>query len=125
MSNYVGSSQDHINAAVQNRFFYGLRRTDEGELFIGKVDQLKNEDSLTLNKPGDPTANYPDFTEGQDFFEGRDVNHGLIYENLNYEQFRWDDKNIYYYVNSEGELVARVNQSWTYDDGSSSDNGII
>jgi len=120
MGNYIGTSQDHINASVQNRFFYGLRRTDEGELFIGKVDQLKNEDSLTLNNPGDPTANYPDFTEGQDFFEGRDVNKGLVYENLNYEQFRWDDRNIDYYINSEGELVARVGQNHTYDDGSSS-----
>ena len=63
MGNYIGTSQDHINAAVQNRFFYGLRRTDEGELFIGKVDQLKTEDSLTLNVPGDPTANYPDSWE--------------------------------------------------------------
>ena len=120
MGNYIGTSQDHINASVQNRFFYGLRRTDEGELFIGKVDQLKNEDSLTFNKPGDPTANYPDFTEGQDFFEGRNVNHDLVYENLNYEQFRWDNRNIQYYVNDEGELVARTNQNYTYDDGASS-----
>ena len=69
MGNYVGTSQDQINASFQNRFFYGLRRTDDGELFIGKVDQLKNDDSLTLNKPGDPTANYPDFAEGQDFMK--------------------------------------------------------
>mgnify|MGYP003982090113 CR=1 FL=1 len=46
MANYVGTSQDQINGSFQNRFFYGLRRTDEGELFIGKVDQLKNEDLL-------------------------------------------------------------------------------
>jgi len=68
MANYVGTSADHIIGSFQNRFFYGLRRTDEGELFIGKVDQLKNDDALTLNKPGDPTQNYPDFAEGQDFF---------------------------------------------------------
>lgn len=120
MANYVGQSADHIIGSFQNRFFYGLRRTDEGELFIGKVDQLKNDDALTLNKPGDPTQNYPDFAEGQDFYEGRDVNKGLVYENLNYEQFRWDDRNISYYINSEGELVARVGQDFTYDDGASS-----
>lgn len=120
MGNYIGSSQDQINQSVQNRFFYGLRRTDDGELFIGKVDQLKNDDSLTVNKPGDPEKNYPDFAEGQDFYEGRNVNHNLVYENLNYEQYRWDDRNIFYYVNSEGELVARIGQTQTYDDGSSS-----
>ena len=38
MANYVGTSADLIIGSPQNRFFYGLRRTDEGELFIGKVD---------------------------------------------------------------------------------------
>ena len=49
MANYVGTSADHIIGSFQNRFFYGLRRTDEGELFIGKVDQLKNDDALTFD----------------------------------------------------------------------------
>ena len=120
-SNYTGFTPDHIYNAVEGRFFYGLRRTDEGELFIGKADQLKTTESITVNNPGDPTQNYPNFEQGQDFYEGRDVNHNLVYENLNYEQFRWDDRNISYYVNDEGELVARVNQNYTYDDNSSSD----
>ena len=45
------------------------------------------------------------------------------YENLNYEQFRWDDRNISYYVNAEGELIVRINQKYTYDENSSS-NGL-
>jgi len=122
-ANYTGFTPDQINGAVQDRFFYGLRRTDNGELFLSKADQLKTTDSITINTPGDPTHNYPSFEQGQDFYEGRDVNHNLIYENLNYEQFRWDDRNIQYYVNSEGELVARINQNYTYDDNSSS-NGL-
>mgnify|MGYP003641245419 FL=1 len=123
MSSYTGFTPDHINGAVQDRFFYGLRRTDDGELFIGKADQLKTTDSITINNPGDPTQNYPSFEQGHEFSEGRNVNHDLVYENLNYEQFRWDDRNIQYYVNAEGELVARVNQNYTYDDNSSS-NGL-
>ncbi len=122
-ANYTGFTPDQINAAVQDRFFYGLRRTDDGELFLSKADQLKNEDLITVNNPGDPTQNYPSFEQGQDFYEGRDSNHNLVYENLNYEQFRWDDRNIQYYVNSEGELIARINQNYTYDDNSSS-NGL-
>ena len=122
-ANYTGFTPDHIIGAVQDRFFYGLRRTDEGELFIGKADQMKTTDSITINNPGDPTDNYPNFEQGQDFFEGRDVNHNLVYQNLNYEQFRWDDRNISYYVDSDGELVARINQKYTYDENSSS-NGL-
>ena len=84
---------------------------------------LRNTDAIMINNPGDPAQNYPSFEEGQDFLEGRDVNHDLVYDNLNYEQFRWDGRNISYYVDSDGELVARVNHSFTYDDNSSS-NGL-
>ena len=123
MSNYSGTTPDHINGSLPDRFFYGLRRTDDGELFIGKMDQMSLDDSIMINKPGDPTKNYPNFSEGEDFYEGRDVNHNIVYENLNYEQFRWDGRNISYYINEEGELVARVNHSFVYDEGSSS-NGL-
>ena len=123
MSNYAGTTPDHLNGAIPDRYFYGLRRTDEGELFISKMDQMSATGGVTINNPGDPEQNYPDFDQGQDFYEGRDVNHDLVYENLNYEQFKWDGRNISYYVNDEGELVARVNHSFTYDDNSSS-NGL-
>jgi hypothetical protein len=121
MSNYIGISPDQIYNSVTNRFFYGLRRTDQGELFLGKVDQLKKTDDLSINNPGDPENNFSNFQEGQDFFEGRDANHNLVYKNLNYEQFRWDDRNIFYYINEEGELVVRINESFAYDDNLSSE----
>ena len=120
-ANYTGFTPDHIYGAAKDRFFYGLRRTDNGELFLSKSDQLKTTDSITINTPGDLTQNYPSFEQGQDFYEGRDVNHELVYANLNYEQYRWDDRNILYYVNAEGELVVRINQNYTYDENSSSD----
>jgi hypothetical protein len=87
------------------------------------MDQMATSGAITINNPGDPAHNYPSFEEGQDFYEGRDVDHNLVYDNLNYEQFHWDGRNISYYVNSEGELVARVNHSFTYDENSSS-NGL-
>jgi hypothetical protein len=119
-ANYTGFTPDQIYSAVQNRFFYGLRRTDRGELFISKADQMNATDSITINKPGNPTENFLGFDEGIDFYEGRDVDHEVVYANLNYEQFRWDDRNISYYVDAAGELVARINQTAEYDDGSSS-----
>jgi hypothetical protein len=120
MSTYIGQNAESILASLGERFFYGLRRTDDGELFFGRVDKMLNTDSLTINKPGDPTENYPNFVDGQDFFEGRDAYHNIVYDNLNYEQYRWDQANIYYYINDEGELVASVGREHVYDDGSSS-----
>lgn len=99
-----------IEDNLGERYFYGLRRTDEGELFLGKLDQLSLNDTIQINKEGDPVDNYTEFDEGAEFFEGRDSAHNLTYRNLNYEQFRWDDANLFYYVNDEGELVVRINQ---------------
>ena len=123
MSNYIGNTPDNFYNNFAKKFFYGLRRTDNGELFLGKVDQTKGNDAITINNPGDPANNFPNFEEGQDFYEGRDVNHNIVYENLNYEQLRWDDRNLFYYINDEGELVVKINEGHVYDDNSSS-NGL-
>lgn len=114
---FMGQSiQDMVNQ-TDSRYFYGLRRTDDGELFVAKVDQLKSDDSVQINKEGDPEENYEDFVQGEDFYEGRDVNHKRIYTNLQYEQYRWDNRNINYYIDDSGNLVARVNEGYTYPTG--------
>ena len=117
---FLGQSITDMVNQTDARYFYGLRRTDDGELFFAKIDQLKSGESIALNAEGDPANSYEDFEMGENFYEGRNVNHEKVYENLNYEQFRWDDRNISYYINAEGELVARVGQDFTYDDGASS-----
>jgi hypothetical protein len=38
MSNYIGNTPDNFYNGFAKKFFYGLRRTDNGELFLGKVD---------------------------------------------------------------------------------------
>ena len=69
---YQGTEVGTLLKTVKgSRFFYGLRRTDEGDLYLIKSDQLKATDGVQLNKPGDPTENYPDFQRGIEFFEGR------------------------------------------------------
>jgi len=121
MSYYVGITPSVIYNSIQSRFFYGMRRSENGELFVNKFDQLKKDDMLTINSPGDSAENYRDFEEGTDFFEGRTETGEKVYENLLYEQYRWDNKNIYYYVNDQGELVARVSKVYNYDNTVSSD----
>jgi len=112
MSNTVGQDTNvYLENGVKDRYFYGLRRTDEGELYIGKVDQLSANDPITINLPGNVDDNYKDFDQGYDFYEGRDLNHSKPFVNLKYEQFRWDDVNLNYYINDEGEFVVRLNSN--------------
>ena len=112
---YVGS--EPLQRQTGERYFYALRRDDDGQLFIAKVDIASPTDSVAINKPGGTVDNFPDFQDGADFFEGRNPNHTLVYENLKFEQMRWDDKNIYYFVNEEGEFVLRINTPYTYPTG--------
>ena len=35
---------------------------------------------------------------------------------------RWDDQNIYYYINDEGEVVLRVNTKYTYPTGTAGEH---
>jgi len=114
--NYVGDvSNNELLGAGQSRYFYGLRRTEDGTLFFVKVDQITGTDTITINVAGPNANNFEDFEYGVDYFDGRSaVDHSRPYPNLYYDQYRWDTKNMYYYINPQGELVARINQAYVY-----------
>ena len=114
---FLGQSITDMVNQTDARYFYGLRRTDDGELFFAKIDQLKSGESIALNAEGDPANSYEDFEMGENFYEGRNVNHEKVYTNLNYEQFRWDNRSINYYIDDSGNLVARINEGYTYPTG--------
>ncbi len=102
------------------RYWYALRRNEDGELFIVRSDQLTDGDDYDINIPGDPSDNFEDFEPGIDFFEGINEEHEPEYENMYYTQYRWDDRSIFYYVNDEGQLVQRIFKTYTYPNGISS-----
>lgn len=102
------------------RYWYALRRNEDGELFIVRSDQLTDPNSYDINVPGSPSENFEDFEPGIDYFEGVDVNHELQYNNMFYTQYRWDDRSIFYYVDDEGRLVQRIFKSYEYPEGISS-----
>jgi len=102
------------------RYWYALRRNEDGELFIVRSDQIKDDGSYEINLPGDPTENFEDFEPGIDYFEGVDEDHNKVYDNIKYTQYRWDDRSIFYYVDAEGQLVQRVFGGYTYPTGISS-----
>lgn len=117
---YLGQDPDSVLGGVP-RFFYGLRKNRNGSLFMQRVDQLRDKDTITINYPGEDSGNYNDLEVGVDFFEGIDVAHNPAYANLKWPQYRWDDRSLFYYVNDEGELVVRVNNGYDYEQGSSED----
>jgi hypothetical protein len=116
---YLGTSPDE-SLGDSPHFWYAIRRNEDGELFLLRSDQLKDKDSIDLNTPGDPEENFEDFEPGVDFFEGIAANHEVVYDNLYWTQYRWDNRSILYYIDAQGQLVQRINQSYTYPTGTSS-----
>lgn len=116
MTYYVGQLDIKAILGENNpRYFLALRRTEEGDLYFAKVDQIKDTDTVSINVPGLAEENYTEFEYGVDFFEGRlEEDHSRPFANLYYDQYRWDTRNVFYYINEEGELVARINQEYVY-----------
>ena len=121
MTQYAGNDAGFVTGQIDGRYFYGLRRTEQGELFFTKVDQMDPNAVVQVNEPGDPANNFNEFEQGVDFFEGRDQNHEIVYSNLKYEQMRWDNRHVNYYINDAGEFVMRLNKPYTYPTDISSD----
>jgi len=102
------------------RYWYALRRNDDGELYFVRSDQLIDDGSYEINTPGDIEENFEGFAPGTDYFEGIDAEHNKVFENLVYTQYRWDDRLMFYYVDDEGRLAQKIFGGHIYPDGVSS-----
>ena len=102
------------------RYWYALRRNEDGELFLVRSDQLLDNDAYELNIPGPPEEDFVDFEVGVDYLDGIDDEHEKPKENMFYPQYRWDDRSLFYYVNSDGMFVVRINRGYLYPSGISS-----
>ena len=121
MTYYIGNENglDSLIGPDNRRFFLALRRTDDGTLYFGKIDQISDSGALTINDPGLVENDYTDFEYGVDFFDGRqESDHSRPYTNLHWDQYRWDNKNVYYYIDGQGNFVVRINQAYSYPAGS-------
>lgn len=117
MTYYVGNevNQADILGNGNPRYFYALRRTDDGVLYFGKIDQIKDSAQIVINDSGLAENDYTGFDYGVDFFDGRtEADHSRPHTNLHWDQYRWDNKNCFYYINNNGEIVVRINQTYTY-----------
>jgi hypothetical protein len=116
---YLGTSPDEV-LGNSPRYFYAMRKNEDGELFLIRSDQLKDTDTIELNISGITEETFEDFEAGVDFLDGIDADHNVQYDNLKYPQYKWDERPIFYYIDSQGQLVMRINRSYTYALGISS-----
>ena len=117
MTYFVGNdaSLNNVLGDGNPRYFYALRRDEQGLLFFAKIDQLTDTGLITINNSGLTEGDYTEFEYGVDFFDGRLLeDHSRPYENLQWDQYRWDNKNVFYYINTAGELIVRINQNYVY-----------
>lgn len=118
MTYYIGSGVENGGTGGSPRFFYGIKVTDDDHVAIVKLDNLVGIESIDVNIPGSSDGTWDEFEYGVDFFDGKiSPEHTRPYENLAYDQYRWDDRSVYYYINAEGELVVRTNSSYNYSEG--------
>lgn len=102
------------------RYWYALRRNDDGELYFVRSDQITDSGSYELNIPGPPEEDFDEFEPGVDYLDGIDENHEKPKENMYYPQYKWDNRSLFYYVDDNGMFVLRINKGYSYPDGISS-----
>lgn len=123
MSYYIGTDPQSVLDGFIKRYFYGLRRNDDGELFLVQVDQLRggDENVVVVNNLGVAQDNYPDFEEGIDFLDGITLDHTVLYPNLRYQQFKWEGRALLYYIDQDtGFFVQRISEAYPYPENVSS-----
>jgi len=116
MTYYIGTSPTDVIDSFIKRYFYGLRRNDDGELFLVKIDQLAGgqENVSVINDIGVAAQNYLDFEEGIDYYSGIDEDHEQVYANLRYPQFKWDGRSLTYFIDPvDGQFIQRISEIYT------------
>jgi len=118
-SYYLGTTPSE-SLGDSPRYWYALRRNEDGELFLVRSDQISDLDAYELNIPGPPEEDFEDFEVGVDFFDGIDSTHETPKENMYYTQYKWDQRSLFYYVDNDGMFVMRINRGYSYPTGISS-----
>ena len=119
-SNYYLGTTPTEGLGNSPRYWYALRRNEDGEMFLVRSDQIIDRDAYELNIPGPPEEDFDNFVVGTDYLDGINVEHEPVKENMYYPQYRWDDRSLFYYVDNEGMFVVRINKGYAYPNGISS-----
>jgi hypothetical protein len=120
MSTYYFGQAADTSLGNSPRYLYLIRRNDDGEVFLERIDNLISKDTIHLNLPGRPGETFEDFEPGIDYFDGVTADHEVQDDNLVWTQYRWDQRSMLYYVDAQGMLTQRINQNYAYPEGVSS-----
>lgn len=93
------------------RYFYALRKDEEGNLYIARADLLSSTDEVTLFNGIAPEDLESYSVPGKDYFDNRDPStHELTYsrDDVKYEQWRYDEKLSTYYINDDGDFTVAI-----------------
>jgi len=116
---YLGTTPSE-SLGESPRYWYALRRNADGELFLVRSDQITDTEAYELNIPGPPEEDFDGFIVGTDYLDGIDETHEKPKENMYYPQYKWDNRSLFYYVDSDGMFTVRINRSYSYPTGISS-----
>lgn len=115
-NNYLFGLDETTLLGDAPKYFYGLRRTKDGDLYFGKYNTLQPDELIVVNNNGPAEEDYSEFEYGVDYVDNIDENHNIIYENLYFSQYRWDTRSMYYYIDDNGSFIARIAQKYTYEE---------
>lgn len=111
-----GPDQDTALSGLP-KYFYGLRRNADGDLFLTRANQLSSTEIIEINMPGPPEDDWDGFEYGVDYLDNVDEDHEIQYANAFFSQYRWDNRSMYYYISDDGSLLVRINQIYEYPEG--------
>mgnify|MGYP001342335190 CR=1 FL=1 len=123
-SSVTGSGQ--VNTISDEYAYHALSRDADGLLTYTKVKLNGNETVELTNDKGFAYNGLEDMLEGKTD-DGTDYNmwqtgtsetgresHETNVSNRNHEQFRFDNLKLFYFLNSNGKLVARYKNDYVY-----------
>lgn len=115
MTNYIGKRQPKADSKV----FYALSVDNDSNLVFTRID-LESADSTTFDIVNN---NVRGDVETQHEFQGLETNyvfnnieqdHTLTDPTVSRIQYKVRQDDLYYYINSDGNLVLRTGSTYTY-----------
>ena len=114
MSNYIGQGPVPRES---RKYFYKLTRNSNQELILTKIDLNNSSEEVVINDPElrNTNAQHAFAGFGTDYVViNTDENHAIIDEALGTSQYKVRNDDINYFVNEDGNLIARINARYTY-----------
>jgi len=117
LSNLIGAGGSGSSTSIYD--FHGLRRTADGMLIYTLEDTVSNSVIDVFNEPQDGVF----ASLNEDYVEalpsGRQKNNisgmgDLNSANDKYQQYRFENKKVRYFIDDAGYMVARLNANYSY-----------